>query len=72
MESFTTSLEEANIIVDKGVRLGTNEVTRRGMKPREMEKIAEMIGRVYKVEDSAKVKRLATKLRKSFPKIQYT
>jgi len=36
-------LEKAGIIVDSGVRLGTNEVTRRGMKEREMKTVAEFI-----------------------------
>jgi len=39
-------LEKANIIADCGVRLGTCEVTRRGMKEEEMEIIAELIKRV--------------------------
>jgi len=39
-------LEKANIIVDCGVRLGTCEVTRRGMKEAEMEQIAEYIKQV--------------------------
>jgi len=39
-------LERANIIADCGIRLGTCEVTRRGMKEAEMEKIAEFIKRV--------------------------
>jgi len=36
-------LEKAGIIVDSGVRLGTNEVTRRGMREREMRTIAELM-----------------------------
>lgn len=40
------SLEKANIIADCGVRLGTCEVTRRGMKEIEMEQIAEFIKQV--------------------------
>lgn len=36
-------LEKAAIIVDSGVRLGTNEVTRRGMREREMRTIAELM-----------------------------
>gem|GEM_PF-3475026 len=39
-------LEEANIIVDCVVRVGTCEVTRRGMKEGEMAKIAELMKRV--------------------------
>ncbi|MFQ5907030.1 MAG: serine hydroxymethyltransferase, partial [bacterium] len=36
-------LEKAGIIVDSGVRLGTSEVTRRGMREREMKTIAELM-----------------------------
>ena len=36
-------LEKAGIIVDSGVRLGTNEVTRRGMREREMKTVAELM-----------------------------
>lgn len=39
-------LEECDIIVDVGIRLGTSEVTRRGMKEGEMEKIAGLISEV--------------------------
>lgn len=40
-------LEDANIIVDNMLRLGTCEVTRRGMKEGEMKHIAEMISGIY-------------------------
>lgn len=36
-------LERSDIIVDTGIRLGTSEVTRRGMKETEMENIAQII-----------------------------
>ena len=36
-------LQDCDIIVDAGIRLGTSEVTRRGMKETEMEEIAEII-----------------------------
>ncbi|MFN4336347.1 MAG: hypothetical protein ACK4FV_02050 [Candidatus Nitrosocaldus sp.] len=44
-------LEDANIIVDNMLRLGTCEVTRRGMKEGEMRHIAEMISRIYHAAD---------------------
>lgn len=72
IESFSQKLEAANIIVDHGIRLGTNESTRRGMKVRDMERIAELILRVYRGEDPVKVRRAATKLRKEFKTIEYT
>lgn len=40
-------LEEANIIVDGGIRIGTCEETRRGMREPEMQRIAELIARVW-------------------------
>lgn len=51
-------LEQANIIVDRMIRLGTCEVTRRGMREAEMEVIAEFIRRVtLEHEDPESVKR---------------
>ncbi|MFP3985524.1 MAG: serine hydroxymethyltransferase [Candidatus Bathyarchaeia archaeon] len=65
-------LENANIIADCGVRLGTCEVTRRGMKETEMERIAEFIKHVViDRKDSGKVKLEVEKLAKSFQSIEY-
>lgn len=72
IDVFSQRLEDANIIVDHGIRLGTCEATRRGMKPKDMEQVAELIVRVYKGEEPAKVKRQATNLRRRFNKILYT
>jgi len=69
---FSEKLEEANMIVDHGIRLGTNESTRRGMKARDMERVAELILRVYKGEEPSSVRRAATRLRKEFKTIEYT
>ena len=71
IENFTQRLEDANIIVDHGIRLGTCEATRRGMKQRDLERVAELIVRVYNGDDPAKVRRLATRLRREFSKILY-
>lgn len=72
IEDLTQRLEDANIIVDHGIRIGTCEATRRGMKPRDMDRVAELVVRVYKGEDPAKIGRLATKLRREFNSIAYT
>jgi glycine hydroxymethyltransferase len=69
---FSEKLEEANLIVDHGIRLGTNESTRRGMKARDMERVAELIIRVYKGEEPGNVRPAATRLRKEFKTIEYT
>ena len=69
---FSEKLEEANMIVDHGIRLGTNESTRRGMKVRDMERVAELILRVYKGEETSSVRKSATRLGKEFKTIQYT
>lgn len=65
-------LEQANLIVDSGVRLGTAEVTRRGMREPEMDRIAEFIARVLvKREDPRRVRREVTRLRRQFPRILF-
>jgi len=65
-------LEKANIITDCGVRFGTNEMTRRGMKQEEMRKIAEFITRVIKEgEQPAKVKSEVAKFVGGFQEIEY-
>ena len=72
IEGFTQRLEDANIIVDHGIRIGTCEATRRGMKAQDMERVAELIVRVYKGEEPSKVRTKATKLRREFNRILYT
>jgi glycine hydroxymethyltransferase len=72
IENLAKKLEDANIIVDHGMRLGTCEATRRGMKPQDLERAAELVVRIYKGEEPAKVRRLATRLRREFNKIVYT
>jgi glycine hydroxymethyltransferase len=65
-------LEDANIIVDCGVRIGTCEVTRRGMKEGEMLKIAELIRRtVIDKEQPENVKKEVAKLCAEFQKVEY-
>jgi len=71
IDRLTQRLEDANIIVDRGIRIGTCEATRRGMKPRDMDKVAELIGQIFKGEDSMKIRRQATRLRRGFNSILY-
>lgn len=81
-------LEEANIIVNKnllpydrpemikdpsGLRLGTQELTRWGMREDEMKEIAKFFKRVLiDKEDPAKVRKDVIEFRKNYQKIHYT
>jgi glycine hydroxymethyltransferase len=70
--AVATRLEKANIIADCGVRLGTCEITRRGMKEKEMQQIATLMKRVIMDnEKPVKVKKDATKLTSEFQKVHY-
>ena len=42
-ELYAKRLEDANIIIDKGGRVGTAEATRMGMGPGEMDQVAELM-----------------------------
>ena len=78
-------LEDANIICNKnmlpsdtssvrpsGLRLGSQEMTRLGMKESEMKEVASLIARVVKKkEDPKKVKEDVKELKKQFATIQY-
>ncbi|MEM1515657.1 MAG: hypothetical protein QXH24_06395 [Candidatus Bathyarchaeia archaeon] len=68
---FADKLERANIIVDTAVRIGTCEVTRRGMKTPEMLKIAELIKRAVDGENPENIKREVSKLCYEFRDIKY-
>ena len=79
------ALEDANIICNKnmlprdtssvrpsGLRLGSQEMTRIGMKESDMKEVAELIARVVvKKEDPAKVKEDVKAFKKQFTTIQY-
>jgi len=65
-------LQRANIIVDCGVRIGTCEVTRRGMREDEMRKIAELIKRaLVDGEQPKNIRRDVAKLSSEFQKVEY-
>jgi glycine hydroxymethyltransferase len=65
-------LQRANIITDCVIRFGTCEVTRRGMKQREMVKIAELLKRTAIDDEKPEIiKKEVAKLSAEFPKVQY-
>jgi glycine hydroxymethyltransferase len=69
---FAEKLQRANIIVDCAVRIGTCEVTRRGMKENEMTKIAELIQRVASDKEKPEnVKKDVVKFCSEFQEIRY-
>ncbi len=60
-------LEEMDIIVDTGIRVGTSEVTRRGMKENEMEIIAQiMADALVRIKEKEEVRERAQKLAQEF------
>jgi len=81
-------LEKANIILNKnlmpwdnidssidpsGIRIGTQELTRLGMKEKDMEAVAELIKRaVIDVDDKESVKKDIVELKKDFDKVMYS
>jgi glycine hydroxymethyltransferase len=65
-------LEGANIIVDAGIRIGTSEETRRGMREPQMNQIAELIARVWVGnEGPQKVAKDVARLRQEFMSIRF-
>jgi glycine hydroxymethyltransferase len=72
IEDFTKRLENANLIVDRGIRLGTNELTRRGFKEEDFERVAGLLSEIYERADLSKVRKESIKLRKEFNEIHYT
>jgi len=65
-------LQKVNIITDCVIRIGTDEITRRGMKQPEMTKIAELLKRTVKdKENPENIKKEIAKLNRQFQKTQY-
>jgi len=65
-------LQQANIIVDCVVRIGTCEVTRRGMEEAEMLKVAELIKRtIIDDENPKRILKEVVKLCSEFQKVEY-
>ncbi len=72
IERLGARMEEANMIIDRGIRLGTNELTRRGMKERDIERVADLFVEVYEGADPRIVRKRVIALRKEFTGLQYT
>lgn len=70
---LSDSLQKVDIITDKGIRLGTSEVTRRGMKEAEMYTIASLIADVFKRRRSnEEIKKKVHLLVKEFNTLEFT
>ena len=66
------TLQRANIITDTVIRIGTCEVTRRGMKQHEMHQIAELLKRtVVDKEKPEAIKKEVAKISGEFQKVKY-
>lgn len=65
-------LEEAGIFIDTLGRMGSQEVTRRGMGEREMEKIAKLTIDVISGEDTVSVRETVIELASNFNKVHYS
>lgn len=71
-EKIPDRLEQANVIVDRGIRLGTSEMTRKGMREEEMNEIADIISAtILGKEPSRLLKRRAIRLARKFRKVRY-
>ena len=72
-EKMPDKLQEANVIVDRGIRLGTSEMTRRGMREKDMNEVGEIIGRIVSGQETANAaRRRVTALARRFRKVRYT
>ncbi|MEM4310843.1 MAG: hypothetical protein QXX95_00430 [Nitrososphaerales archaeon] len=65
-------LERANIIVDSGGRIGVNEITRKGMKEEEMDKISQALASVILKDNYEEAKSIVEKLIKDFNTLHFT
>ncbi len=70
--TIARKLQKANIITDCVIRIGTDEITRRGMKLPEMIKVAELLKRtVIDEENPENIKKEIVKLNRQFQNAQY-
>jgi glycine hydroxymethyltransferase len=70
--TIAKKLQKANVITDCVIRIGTDEITRRGMKQPEMTKVAELIKRIVIDEENPEnIKREIVKLNRQFRETKY-
>ena len=66
-------LQAHDIITDTGIRLGTSEVTRRGMREQEMDEIAHLIYDVLSAcRSSDYIKKRVHKMARDFQRVEFT
>jgi glycine hydroxymethyltransferase len=70
-QEMCAQLEASDIIADAGVRLGSQEVTRRGMKIEHMPRIAQLIAKRLKGVAPAQVKKEVHSLTGQFQTVKY-
>ena len=68
---FTENLEKANIILDNSGRIGVNEMTRLGMKEKEMGKIAEFVYDIKRGISPEIVSEAVIKFRLQYQNVQF-
>ncbi len=71
-EKIPDRLQEANVIVDRGIRLGTSEMTRRGMRESDMNEVAEIISRIISGREAPRLaKKRVIALARKFRHVHY-
>lgn len=69
--NFVKDLEKSNIMIDSAGRIGVAEMTRYGMKEKDMKFIASLIERAYKNRDFSTIKKEVIKFREKFQNVLY-
>jgi len=71
-EHVPDRLLEANVIVDRGIRLGTCEMTRRGMQEKDMNEVGEIISKIISGQQTPNAaKKRVTALAGKFREVMY-
>jgi len=68
---FTSISENAGLIMDNSGRLGVSEITRLGMREKEMEEIANLMQDIYVKKDIAEIRKKVFTMRENFKTVNY-